>query len=599
MKKYNCRNDVPDKYKVKMDDYYKDEKDFESHLIKLKDNIDKLKNYKNKLSDANKLYEFLNLYINTLNEWENSYVYSFIKDDLELGISENIERKNKTLVLMNEFELNTAFFVPEILKLEKEEYNKLYDVCPKLNEFKYYLDDIFRNKEHTLSEDEEKIITSLVNSMNNFDDISSTMLNSEHNYGKIKLSNGEVDTITTNNYRRLSKDKDERIRKKLYDKFNKKLDEYSITNAMLLNNYVKMNVTLAKLRHFDSAWDSSLFGIRLSNKVFESLISASEENIDVLSKYYKLKKKVLGMNKIHKYDMNLDLIHSSKKYEIEEAQKIILDALKPLGGDYLSKFKKIFDNNYIDYCGYKGKINGAYSASTLSRDSRIVMSFNEDIDSISTIIHEGGHNVNYQYIKENNPMQYREISVRVAEVASLTNECLLSHYFLEHGKTKEEKLNGLENILRVFAANFYGAIREGKMELDMYELVEKDGTITKDFMDSLSYNSLKKYYNNEVVLDKSIKNDWVNRSHYYMKFYLFSYAICISVATVVASKILSGDKTMLDNYLKFLSTGGDVIPKDAFLILGIDIESKDTYVDAIKYFDSLIEKFEKIYDEEV
>ena len=596
---YKSRNDIPDKYKVKMDDYYKDEKDFESHLIKLKDNIEELKNYKNKLTDANKLYEFLNLYINTLSEWENSYVYSFIKDDLELGNSKNIERKNKTLVLMNEFELNTAFFVPEILKLEKEEYNKLYDVCHKLKEYKYYLDDIIRNKEHTLSEDEEKIITSLVNSMNNFDDVSSTMLNSEHNYGKIKLSNGDVETISTNNYRKLSKDKNERIRKKLYDKFNKKLDEYSTTNAMLLNNYIKMNVTLAKLRHFDSAWDSSLFGIRLSNKVFESLISASEENIDVLSKYYKLKKKVLGMNKIHKYDMNLELVHSPKKYEIEEAQKIILDALRPLGEDYLNKFKKIFDNNYIDYCGYKGKVSGAYSASSLNNDSRIVMSFNEDIDSISTIIHEGGHNVNHQYIKENNPMQYREISVRIAEVASLTNECLLSYYFLEYGKTKEEKLNGLENILRVFASNFYGAIREGKMELDMYNLVEKDGTITKDFMDSLSYNSLKKYYNNEVVLDKNIKNDWINRSHYYMKFYLFSYAICISIATVVANKILSGDKTMLDNYLRFLSTGGDITPKDAFLILGIDIESKNTYVDAIKYFDSLIEKFEKIYDEEV
>jgi oligoendopeptidase F len=288
---------------------------------------------------------------------------------------------------------------------------------------------------------------------------------------------------------------------------------------------------------------------------------------------------------------------SDKEYSIEEAQKLCLDAVSPLKEEYLNKFRKIIDNHYVDYAQYPKKCSGGYSLSTLSKDSRILMSFNYDLDSVSTLIHEGGHNVHHQYVSDNNPLIYRPVSNLVAEVASLTNECLLSSYLANNASSKEEKLSGINNILSVIVSNLFGAVREGKIEQDFYNYIDNGGTITKDYMDELTKKSLEKYYGKEVILDDYSKLSWIRRSHYYMNFYLYNYAFCISVACNVAKEILAGNKKMLDNYIKFLSTGNDVWPIDSFKILGVDLTNKKTYKNAIEYFDSLLDEFVKISKE--
>jgi oligoendopeptidase F len=227
------------------------------------------------------------------------------------------------------------------------------------------------------------------------------------------------------------------------------------------------------------------------------------------------------------------------------------------------------------------------------------MSFNYNLDSVSTLAHEAGHNVHHQFVNQNNALQYRFPSSIVAEVVSLTNECLLSSYLAEKGKTKEEKLSGIANILGVITSNLFDAVREGKLEQDIYKEVLKNGMVTKDFLDKKSKSSLKKLYGPAVKCDKYASNSWVTRSHYYMNFYLYSYAICISVATNVAKKILEGDKIMLDNYYKFMKLGSDKWPNEAFSILGVDLESPQVYQNAIDYFNDLIDKYEEISGLEV
>lgn len=597
MKKYKTRKDVPEKYKWDLTDIFASYEDFNKSFEDLKEKTEKLKEYKGCTKDKNKLLDYLIYYIDCECIFENLYVYSFLLDDQELGISENVERTYKVLNLGNELEVNTSFFIPELLNLTEEEYKELFN-DDILSEYKIYLDKIYKYKNHILSEKEEIIISELSNSMNHFDSISSTMLNSEHNYGIIKIDN-EKETIATNNFRKLMKNKDVNVRKKVYNLFNKKLDEYSKTNAGLLNSFVNMNNTISKLRNFNSCWEHKLFNLDLSDKVFVSLINSCENNIETLQKYYKLFQKVLNVNVLHQYDMNLEMCESDKTYSIEDAQKLLLEIIKPLGNDYSKHFKKIFDEKYIDYCQYKGKASGAYSASTRTKNSRILMSFNYDLDSISTIAHEGGHNVHNQYLKENNLIQYNRVSTIIAEVASLTNECLLSFYLAENGEDKNEKLSGLANIIRVFVSNFYGAVREGKMEQEMYSKVQNGGSLTKDFMDDLTINSLKKYYGKTIKIDKHCKNSWINRSHYYNFFYLYSYAISIAVALTISSKILNNDADFVNKYIKFLSTGSESSIVDIFKIIDIDIESEDVYKNAIEQFSLLLEKYEKIYFEEV
>lgn len=597
MQKYNARAEVPNEYKWDLTEFFKNEEAFQSTYEKTNNLINELKNYEGCTKDINRLYEFLSKDIEAISLWEDLYVYAYLINDQELGIPTSIDRKNKTEKLETLYSTNTSFFASELLKLSKDEYAKIIN-NPKLTDFKASLDKIYREKEHILSPNEEIIISQLCNSMNHFDDMSSTLLNSEHNYGKVKIDN-ETISIAPNNYRFLMKNKNQDIRKKVYNSFNKVLDQYGATNASFLNSYISMNDTIAKIRKYNDSWQEKLFSYNLDDNVFKTLVKTTEKSLSSLQKYYALKRKVLGLPSLHQYDVSLDIAKSNKEYTIEEAQTLVLNAIKVLGEDYTQRFNKVFKDRYIDYCQYKGKCSGGYSFSTINHNSRILMSYNGELDSVSTIAHEGGHNVHHQYLKDFNKPQYREASSIVAEVASLTNECLLSSYIADNAQTKEEKLSGIANILGVITSNLFGAVREGKMEQEMYEYVHNGGTLTKDFLDNLTKKSLKKYYGKEVKLDKYSKNSWITRSHYYMHFYLYSYAICISVASYVASSILKGNKEVLNNYLNFLKVGSDKWPIEAFKVLGVDLNSPKVYESAIDYFDSLVTKFENIYDSEV
>ena len=594
MQKYNSRKDVPDKYKWDLKDFYKDEKDFNEELTSVKNDLKKVSKYVGCTKKDTDLLAFLEFNLELERRLENLYVYSYLINDQELGKKESIERKSNIEKLVGEYNALTSFFNPELLKLSKEEYNALFN-NKDLLKYKNYLDLVYRDKDHILSESEEQIVSKLVTAMDHFDDISSTMLNSEHNYGKVKVDN-ETITIATNNCRSLMRNKNREVRKTVYNKFNKKIDEYSTTSASLLNSYVSMNNELASIRKYKSSWDEHLFGLNMDDKVFRALVNTVEENLPSLHKYYELRREILGLDKLTCYDLVVPLNEIKKEYTIEDAQELILNALKPLGEEYLSHYKKVFDNHYIDYCQYKGKCSGGYSFATLDKDSRILMSYNYDLDSVSTIAHEGGHNVHHQFLKENNPIMYRNPESIVCEVASLTNECLLSNYLVNNG-TKEEQLAGLANIINVIVSNLFGAVREGYIEEKFNNLVHKGGTITKEFMDKEVLKSLKKYYGPAVKVDKKAKNSWVNRSHYYMSYYLYSYAICISVASYVATNILNGNKDMLTKYIAFLKTGSDKWPMEAFEVLGINLESKEVYENAIKYFDSLVTKYKEIKDE--
>ena len=595
MNKYKSRKDVPLKYKWDLSDFYKSEKEFDKDYNYLKKEIEEAKKYVGCTKDSKKLVKYLNYYIETYNKLENLYVYAFLKSDEELGIAKNIERKNKALLIFSTFMNYISFFEPELISLSKEEYKKLFD-NKDLNEYKFMLDEIYKNKDHVLTENEEKIVNDLVTAMDNYEDISSNMLNNEHDYGKV-IIDGEETVITSTNFRILLKNKDPKIRKEIFNKFKEVRNRYAGTSASLLDSYVKSNNTLSKIRKFKNAWDRKLFDYNMPEEAYNALINTVEKNTYVLQKYYKLFKDTLGLKELHQYDLNLDITSSDKRYSIEEGNDLIREALRPLGEDYIKCYNKIIDNHYIDYCEYKGKCSGGYSASTTDHDSRILLSFNDDLDSVSTIAHECGHNVHGQIIMKNNPKQYRGITTLVAEVASLTNEFLLSSYIAKNGKTKEERLAGLDNIMGVIISNLFGAVREGKMESDFYKYSDEGNALTKEYLNEISLKSLKKYYGKEVIIDEYGYNGWIGRSHYYANYYLYNYAFCVSVASANALRILCGDKDALDRYMKFLSLGGDIYPIDAIKVLGFDLKDSEVYKDAIKYFDSLIEEFKKISKE--
>lgn len=595
MQKYKNRKEVPEKYKWDLTDFFKDEKDFEDNYNKCTKLVDDLKSYRGCTKDSNKLLEFLEKDIEASILLENLSAYAYLISDQELGVSKSIERSGKCSNLENELCINESFFEPELLSLDKKEYDGLF-TNKELLSYKNYLDKIYRNKEHVLDEKSEQIIANLENAMCHFEEMSSTMLNSEHDYGTV-IIDGEEEIIAPTNLRRLLKNEDPKIRKEVHDKLYKVTDRYGVSSAQFLNGFAKENNVTSKIRKYKNAWDEKLFHLNMPNEAYEALVNTVEDNVKSLQKYFRVYKETLGLKELHCYDLSLDMAKSNKEYTIEEAQDLCLSAVKPLGEDYQKRFRKIIDNRYVDYAQYPGKCSGGYSLSTIDNDSRILMSYNFDLDSVSTLIHEGGHNVHHQYVKDNNEPIYRGISSLVAEVASLTNECLLSSYLANNGSSKEEKLSGISNILGVIVSNLFGAVREGKIEQDFYNYLDKGETLTKDYMNDLTKKSFDKYYGKEVITDDYFNLTWARRSHYYMNYYLYNYAFCISVACNVAKEILSGNEKMLENYKKFLSTGSDVWPIDAFKVLGVDLTNKKTYENAIKYFDNMLDEFVKISKE--
>lgn len=594
MNKYKTRNDVPLKYRWDLTDIFKNIDDFNKSIDEVKEEIKKIDGYVGCTKNSDKLFEFLEFDSELSKKIVNLQVYAMTINDQDLNESFGSELVGKTDSLTTEYHAKVSFFSPELLSLNKDDYNDLFK-NEKLIKYKNALDDIYRYKEHVLNKEKEELSSRLTSTLGSYEQLSSTLLNSCNDYGTVTMSDGSIEELMNTNYRRIMKKLPRDKRKEVYEQFNKVKDRYANISVGLLDDYVKTNISLSKIHKYESTWDEKLFDLELSNKVFDSMIDSALETKDILKKYYDLKSKVLKIDKCAPWDAPIELYETDKEYTIEEACDLVLKALEPLGEDYIKHFKNVIDNRCIDFCQYKGKRSGGYCVSSPGvKNSKILMSFNYDLQSVSTIAHESGHNVHHQYLYENNFSEYSIVPYVVSEVASLTNEFLLSNYLINNG-SREEALSGISNILAVFNSNFYGGILDGNFEREFYKYVENGGTLTKDFLYDLCAKNLLKFYPVEIESEYQ-KGSWISISHFYMFYYLFSYSICVSVASYVSKEILSGNKEMLDKYISFLKTGSDYSVSDIYKVLGVDLENKNIYLDAIDNFSSLIDKFDEIYN---
>ncbi len=593
MIEYKNRAEVPEKYRFDLTDFYKNDQEWELNYQKAKQNIQEIKYFQNQKITAKMVEDYLAKSLNLSSELLDLYVYAYLSHDVDLDNPIYIEMKNKISSLFTKYEEETAFFQPLLLTLDRENFEKLFHENKNLEAYRILLEDVYALKTHILSETEEKLISILTDTFDSYENISSSLINSEHNYGKLKVD-GKVIEIAANNLRFLKQNKDEKIRKSAYQKFNKTIAQYQNTESNLLNQYVKNHVNLARIRNYSSSWAAKLEAIHISNDVFEALKKAAKNHKKSWQNYFKLVKDNIKVKTLHNYDTLLDWGKSDKTYTIEQTEKLITEALSILGQDYQSHLLKVFNNHYIDYCQYKGKVSGGYSFSTYNHDSRIVLSFNGSFDNVLTIAHEAGHNVHHQYISKNNPVHYRDSSSFIAEVASLTNEFLTNAYITKNGKTKEERLQGIEHTLKTFQNNFFDAIMEAEIEQKMYQYVEEGNVITADYLNSLVKNSKKEYLGNVIKSDSYDCLSWVTRSHYYMHFYLYSYALCVSIAAYVSQKILSEEEGFLEKYKTFLKCGSNMYPEEIYKTLGIDLKDDKVFSNAVEFFDNQIEEYKKV-----
>ena len=593
MKSYDNRKNVPEEYKWDLSNFVKNDEEYQEKIKYIQDHLKEIKKYVGCSHDANKLCEYIEFDIDLGSYLEDLDAYTYLLQAQDLANDDASSKRLYVSNLLTQYAYESSFFTPELLSLSKEEYNDLFkeEKCLK---YKNYLDNIYRYKEHSLSEDEEKIVSLLTENLPTYSNIQSSILNSCNDYGTVSLEDGTNVTLTLTNYRKLMKTSNREKRKEIYLQFQSVVRRYAPIIAIALNDYFKEQTSISKIYNFGNSWERKLFKIDLSDKVFEILTNTIEKHADYCVKYEKLRSKVLEIKDLMPWDNSLDIAKNDKEYSIDDARTILMEALKPLGEDYLNHFQHIFDSKSVDYCQYNGKQSGACSVSTFNKhDSKIYMSFNGEFLNVSTLAHEGGHHVNHQYICENNIPLYSTNSSLTGEVASLTNEFLLS-YYMAGSKDKNEALVGLANAIDILDSNIFGAVIEGNIERYMYQAIENGESITTSLLDELTEKELLKYSDKDELKHEYQKNSWCLRSHYFMFYYLYSYAICASVASYVAKNIIDGNKEVLDKYLEFLKTGSNVTVTDTYKILGIDLEDKHVYEEAMEFYNSLLELFMKV-----
>ena len=590
------RKDIDDKYKWKIDLMYSSQESIDKDISKIKSYINEIKEYKGKLSQSKEnMYEALNIYEKASQLLQNLYVYTHMKQHEDTRINENQAMATKTDMLSTELSTASSYMVPEIIAIDESKL-KEYLEDEKLSFYKKYIEEILREKPHTLSEKEEEILAA-VSDLTSVPENAYDMLSyADMDFPKIENEDGEMVKLTHSNFSTFLKSKNNKVRKNAFDAMYKTYDKYKNTFASMLYGGIKSEIFYSKTRKYESALYASLFQDDISVDVYNNLIKAVDENLDTLNRYVDIKKKFLGLEDIHMYDLYVPLTESfDMKIPYEEAQEIVLNALKPLGEEYLGLIKRAFEENWIDVYENEGKQGGAYSWGSYDSHPYILMNYKDDLNSLFTLIHELGHSMHSYYSKKTQPYLYSGYKIFVAEVASTLNELLLINYLLEKADSKEERVYLLNYYLEQFRTTVYRQTMFAEFEKLTHASVEDGNPLTAKEFNDIYYDLNKKYYGNSTVVDEQIALEWARIPHFYSNFYVYKYATGFSAASALSQKILTEGKEAVDRYIEFLKSGGSDYPLNQLRAAGVDMEKKESVDKALEVFKELVDKLEKEY----
>lgn len=588
------RSTIEEKYKWKIDKMYSSKEEIEKDISKVKNLIQEVKEYKGKLSESKEnLYKVLNISENASRIVQNLYVYTHMKQHEDTRINDNQGRATKTEMLSTDLGVATSYIVPEILAIEENKLSE-YLKDEKLSFYTKYIKDILRDKPHTLSEREEEILAATSELSTIPENVYDMLAYADMEFPEIEDEEGNKVKLSHSNYSLFIKSKTSRVRKDAFEGEFSTYEKYKNTFASTLYGGIKSEIFYAKTRKYNSAIEASLFSDDVSLDVYNNLISAIDKSIPNLNKYVELKKKFLGLNEIHMYDLYVPL---TDKFDMDipydKAQDIILEALKPLGEEYLKVIKSAFDEGWIDVYDNEGKKGGAYSWGSYDSHPYILMSYKNDLNSLFTLVHELGHSVHSHYSRTSQPFLYSDYKIFVAEVAFTLNELLLINYLLENSKSKDETIYLLNYYLEQFRTTVHRQTMFAEFEKIVHQRVESGEPLTADEFTNIYYKLNEKYYGKSAIVDKQIGIEWARIPHFYSNFYVYKYATGFSAASALSQQILSEGSTAVDRYINFLKSGGSEYPLEQLKSAGVDMTKKESIEEALNVFAELVNKLEK------
>ena len=599
MSEIKKREEIDNQFKWDLTTIFKTEKEFLNSIEEVKELIQKFKSYQNHVMDNGKtLYHVLKDELEILRRVDKIYCYANHKSDEDVSNNHNQELVGKSLLLYEEATKEMYFIEPEMLKEDYSKVEEFYKEEKNLLEYEKLIKDIFRYKEHTLSDSEEKLLSSLTKGLGQDSTTYSYLTDSDLKFGTILDENKKEVELTDTNYSIFIRSKDRTVRENAFKKLYEVYKQFKNTLASTLDGHIKQNVTLSHIKKYDSAFSKALYKDELEEKVYDTLVDTVHKNLNIYQKYFNLKKEILKLKEMHLYDVYVELVDDyEKEYSFDDAKELIFKALKPLGEEYLNDLEKAFKEKWIDIYPNQNKRGGAYSGGSYDTNPFVLLNYQGKIDDVSTIIHELGHSMHSYYTRHNQSVQYGDYPIFVAEVASTTNEILLSRYLIENSNDPKEKLLAINHLLELFKATIYRQVMFEEFEKYAYDLIEKDDVITSDKLCQKYLELNEEYFGKDIVVDEEISYEWEKVPHFYYNFYVFKYATSLCAASEIATKILKGDKEARDNYIKMLKSGSTKSPLDTLKIAGVDMTKKEVVESAIKMFDETIEEFKKCYQE--
>jgi len=595
-KELPLRKEIEEEYKWNLEDIYNTDEEWEEAFKKVKELLEKVEDYKGKLTASGKdLLNGLELIMEIQEIVSRLYAYAHMRQDEDTNNQTYQALYNRAQGLYNEVSSATSFMVPEILTLSRPEIEKYIAETEGLELYHHLLDNILRQKDHYLSANEEKLLAMAGDVTQGPDNIFSMLNNADLVFPTIKDEKGEEVRVTHGRYIQFMQNKDRRVRKEAFKALYSKYDEFINTFASTLNTAVKGHIFYARARNYNSALEAALGDDNVPVDVYQNLIKTVKDNIEPMHRYVSLRKKLLNLDELHMYDIYTPLVPELEmKIPYEEAKELVLKGLQPLGDEYLEILKKGFDNGWIDVYENKGKRSGAYSSGCYGVHPYVLLNYTDNLENVLTLAHEMGHALHTYYSNENQPFVYANYKIFVAEVASTLNESLLIHYLLEETDDEIRKKYLINNYLEGFRGTVFRQTMFAEFEKIIHEEAEKGVPLTPKYLKEIYYQLNRDYYGPEIHLDDEIALEWARIPHFYYNFYVYKYATGFSAATALANMILNDGQPAVDKYLNFLKSGDSDYPINILRTAGVDMNSPAPIESAISVFKEYVEKMESM-----
>ena len=587
------RNEVSENLKWRMSDIFKDDDEFENLLNDVSKRIDFSK-YEGKLSDEKVLLEVLKEMDKVEYDLEKLDVYAYMKKDLDTRDSAAAAMLSKVENVVVQYSAGISFIIPEITALDEAKLKAII-ANPDFKDYDYSLKRILQNKPHVLSKESETVLAMGGQVFGGFHDIFTMIDNADLPFPEIEVD-GEKVKVTHGMYGVLLQSENREVREKAFKAYYKAYISLINTIAATYIGSVNTDVYLSRVKKYESCLDQALSGEDVPKIVYENLLESVNDALPLVHRYIADRKKILGVDELHMWDIYTPLVENSDiKLDYEDAFKLVKEGLAPLGEEYGALLQKAHDEGWIDVEETEGKRSGAYSISVYALPHPyVLLNYQKTSHDVFTIAHELGHSMHSYKSEATQPKAKADYKIFVAEVASTVNEVLLLKYLLKNSEDKKLKKYLCSYYLDMIRTTLFRQTMFAEFEYVAHTAAEKGQPLTKDWLSEKYLELNKKYYGKDIVSDEEISYEWARIPHFYRAFYVYKYATGIISAISIAERIYKEGQPAIDDYFRFLSSGGSDSPVELLKLAGVDLTKKDAFASAMKSFEDTLNEFENI-----